>query len=227
MGGSGGQTSEGGSGGETSGGGSGGQTSGGGSSGESSDGGGGDGTHERSLEVAGPTLGDDYPEYFGNIYLGDRAKCAYFDNTQEYDVRVDAVSVKSPLRVVSGCAPDSGDPEHLDGRGCTPDTVLAASRGNGCTAGVEFENGTDFMQNYLRSLLWQLSVLCTDTEGPPCSDPSVVAAEPTPDRPLRVHWTMTIEIRFCGATDYADDAGDPGGQGGPPSDGCSVSWASS
>ena len=179
----------------------------------------GGGDDDRSIEVAGPTLGDDYPEYFGNIYPGGLSKCAYFVNDLSYDVRVDAVAVGAPLRVLNGCTPDSR--EHPADPGCSVGRVLAASHAGGCSAGVTFASGTDLGRNYTPSMTWRLSVSCTDTAAPPCSTPSVVAAGPAPDHPVRARWSSSISLRFCGATDYADDDGNPGGTGYPPSDGCS------
>jgi hypothetical protein len=82
--------------------------------------------------------------------------------------------------------------------------------------------GTDLDRNYTPKLVWTMSLACTDTAAEPCSAPSVVAAQPTLQQPVMVRWSRTTPIRYCGATDYADENGDPGGSGSQPSNGCSA-----
>ncbi len=179
------------------------------------------GASERSIEGAGPTLSDDYPESFGNVYRDDRMKCAYFSNPSDYEVRVHSMSVESPFRVVTGCTPEGR--KHPAEPACAEGIVFAALDANGCSAGVEFENGTDFSRNYTTELVWRLSVSCTGTATDPCSSPTVAAANPTPEQPVQVQWTATRSLRFCGATDYADESGNPADGGGTePSNGCTT-----
>lgn len=173
----------------------------------------------RGVEVAGPTLGNDYPEYFGNIYAADREKCANFVNDHQYDVTILAVSASSPLVLVTDCMPGSGESPTV---GCTADLVLPGFGEATCTLGVRFAQGTDFAANYLPMIDWRLSVVCTDAVAEPCSAPDVVAHGPSEAEPVVATWTMVDPVRFCGATDYADEHGGPGGVGGAPRNGCTT-----
>lgn len=176
------------------------------------------GEDKRIIEVAGPTLTDDYPEYFGNIYPSDRSKCAVFTNQLEYDVRLQAMSVDAPLTIVTGCLPNSGETAPA----CRVGQVLAAGRSGRCAMGVVFAPDTDFAQNYTPTFTVASSVSCAGTASEPCAASEVIAVGPTAESPVTVRWTWAIAMRYCGATDYADDSGNPGGSGYPPEHGCSV-----
>ncbi len=185
---------------------------------------GGDGGDSRTIEVGGPTLGADYPEYFGNIYPGDidpgqTWKCAGFRNGLSYGMSVESVTATQPLVPVRPCRPD--DPELEEGPGCTGGLVLPAS-GGWCTFGVTFVAGTHLDRNYTPTYTWSVSVKCTDTVSEPCSLPAVASLHPTTTDPVVARWTWTEPMRYCGATAYADDQGSPDGGGWPPEYGCTA-----
>jgi len=176
------------------------------------------------IEVAGPTLNDDYPEYFGNVYRDDRSKCAYVypEAAASYDVRVDSVSVGAPFVLRTDCGPTSNEHSAASGP-CRAGIVIPPRESGGCRIGFTFAAGTDFGRNYLTQMTWRLSTMCTDTEHAPCSEPGVVAAGPSAENPVRAVWTQRMAIRFCGGTDYAAEGSDgqeTAGTGAAPSTGC-------
>lgn len=197
---------------------------GGSDTGENDSGGGGSGNGADSVEVAGPTLENDYPQHWGNIDLELRAMCANFVNQLNYNVTIESISVSTPLSLVTNCEPTGGEPPVA--AGCAAGFVLVAQRATACNLGVEFAVGTDFAQNYLVQNDWRLSAVCTDATAEPCNTSEVAAAGPAPNTPVMIIWTLRQAVRFCGATGYSDDQGNPDG-GGPPEDGCLAELAAS
>jgi hypothetical protein len=175
---------------------------------------------EPVIEVAGPTLESDYSEYWGNIYREMRSGCANFTNSQPYDFTVESVSISRPLVLVTDCSAGAGQVP-----GCGSGTVLTASSGSECRLGFVFAAGTDFSQNYLPTTTWTLRASCTDAAVEPCSADQVAAAQPSLSDPVSVRWSWTDPMRFCGATDYADENGNPG-EGSAPTNGCTVETSS-
>ncbi len=176
------------------------------------------------LVVAGPTLANDYPEYWGNWYAGDRSKCAVFTSYQPQPVTVVQVAVEHPLRIGSTC---SAPPESAaDAETCAPGVRLGPAGEGGCLLRVEMPSGTDLSANYEMATVWTLELACTGTEGAPCSEPAVTDRAPSMTQPVTVRWILRDPMRYCGATDYADDDGRPGGTGTSPRNGCSETASS-
>jgi len=189
----------------------------GGGAGGGGGGGGGASGGNAVVIVGGPTLSDDYPEHWGNLYLTDPSQCAVFTNDSDHQIIIRSVSVPSPLVLVTDCSPDG---QGRSTTGCTAGLALPAA--GGCVAGIQFAPGTDLTKNYTGDNNWDLSQICTDTASPPCSEKDVAARHPSVTSPVEVWWTVTLPIRFCGATDYADDQGNPGGAGSNPRNGCTA-----
>lgn len=169
------------------------------------------------LVVAGPTLESDFPEYWGNYYPTDDTRCSNFSHHLGSDVTVVSVTVSEPLELAGPCL--RGEDEE-PAPPCGAGVVLAAD--DACGVTLRFADPGDRDRDFPEILqTWVLATVCTGTQDEPCSDPAVVAAGPSVSHPVPVRWTATDRLRYCGATDYADDEGFAGGQGTRPSNGCS------
>ncbi len=183
------------------------------------------------IEIAGPTLNDEYPEFFGNLFDFKLSNCAFFSNTEgsavAYPIRVEGISVDPPFRLLSGCEPDvnkQGLEERPVEPGCRAGVLVPVASGEpriGCTAGVEYPSDLSrSKENHTGALVLRLSILCTNSTSSPCSETSVRARRPTPGSPVRVLWNASYPVRYCGATDYANEDGGPGGDGDSSEYGC-------
>jgi hypothetical protein len=193
-----------------------------GAPGEASGGNGGkesDATDERIVVVGGPTLNNDYPEYWGNLYLGDQ--CAIFTVASDYEVRLESVTVGEPLILVTDCAPDWEEEEEVTSRGCEPGIVLTSGSEASCILGVQLPtDGLD--ADFTPKNAWTFSVLCADTRAPPCSEVDVAEQHLLSGEGMRVYWTVEYPMRWCGASDYGPltEEGEAYGPGDSPAHGC-------
>ncbi len=170
--------------------------------------------------IGGPTVSNDYPELWGNLYADVRSQCAVFNSTVvTYAVRLDSVAVTGPFVVVHACTPLN--PYAKSKQPCRPGLVLAAGGHAGCVLGMALGPAAQLSHNYTGANRWTFSTSCRDTQSEPCSAAAVAAHHPSPSAPVTVRWTVSRPVRFCGATDYADEHGDPGGKGSNPGNGCS------
>lgn len=199
-----------------------------GASGEGSGGNGGKEsgvTDERIVVVGGPTLNNDYPEYWGNLYSGDQ--CAIFSIVSDYEVTLENVTVEEPLSLVTDCDPDSEEDDEVTSRGCGAGIVLGSGLEASCLLGVQLPKhslDTDFTPKNT----WTFSVLCSDTLEPPCSEVDITQQHLLSKEGVRVYWRVEYPMRWCGASDYGPltDKGEAYGPGDNPVHGCvGTSWA--
>jgi hypothetical protein len=174
-------------------------------------------TDERIIVVGGPTLNNDYPEYWGNLYLGDQ--CANFTIRSKYTVTLESVTVEDPLSLITDCDPDWG--EEVTSRGCESDIVFSSGTEAHCLLGVQLpDDGLD--TDFTPTNTWTFSVLCSDTDEPPCSEVDNEKQHLLSEDGVRVYWTVEYPMRWCGASDYGplDEEGEPAGPGESPVHGC-------
>lgn len=173
---------------------------------------GGHGSTPRAIDVAGPTINNDFPEYWGNIYRDQPVHCANFTFSDAVSVTLVSVTVNTPLRVHGGCA--GGDPNCVAG--------IVVPQGQACGLGLTFSRRADLHRDYPHiAQVWTLRAACTSTDAPPCTGDAVAAAHPSPTKPVVVTWKQSMRLRYCGGTDYANDEGFSGGRGTSPTNGCS------
>lgn len=181
-------------------------------------------TDERIIVVGGPTLNNDYPEYWGNLYSGDQ--CAVFTLRSDHDVTLESVTVEEPLSLVTDCEPNSR--VEVTSRGCESGIVFSSEPEASCLFGVQLPDDrldTDFTPKNT----WTFSVLCSDTLEPPCSEVDTGEQHLLTEEGVRVYWTVVHPMRWCGASDYGPltAAGEPVGPGeSHPVHGCVVGTSS-
>jgi len=174
--------------------------------------GGGHGSTPRAIDVAGPTINNDFPEYWGNIYSDQSVHCANFTFSDVVSVTLVSVKVGTPLRIHGGCGPQNPD--------CVAGIVIPKDKA--CGLNLTLSERADLHRDYPHiAQVWTLRAACTSTDVPPCSGDAVAAAHPSPTKPVVVTWKQSMRLRYCGGTDYADDEGFSGGRGTAPANGCS------
>jgi hypothetical protein len=175
------------------------------------------------VKVAGPTLDDDYSNVFGSVrrpadplQTPDPICTLYSFSDTTVHITVASVTVDAPFTTTTDCA-GTGVP---DGPSCSVGTALAAvqpleAQGEaiGCQFGIVMTG--DASANYeSHDARLTFSAVCTSpgAEGTPCGDSKVTDRQPSPSAPVPVTWdalSVTVPLRYCGATEYADADGQP------------------
>ncbi len=158
------------------------------------------------MTVAGPTLEDNFGQFFGSVPNPPSAICATFFFSGIGQATVQSVSVGAPFTATQECQLPTGS---ADPAPCAPGSVLTGftpdgGEPTGCWLAVDLASGET--GNHQASVAMTLTAECSGGTEPPCDE---VSPAPTPENPVKVTWTATLPLRFCGQTAYADENGQP------------------